>query len=723
MVVKAKLDSPSGPKLRKKNISEPTMTLHTKAATDDIYEIFNAPLKPAGQDELSGDEDDYETDGDYTTDAESTGTTRQIDQTEHEHEDEDVKSVSEWSDFSTRRHVPDVGALEDLDNDKSEPNDTQVSDLIDTGLPEESSVENVTSERLQPFQDNPETPDDSPLMARTSFVPVPPEDWEPPTRPYRDPAEVANNRLPFMTPITERTEVSLEMGTERREQFKTPCKRDESHVLLEDDEEEGSDLEPMSSPLQDITSPQQSAQKASLPLQPKLAVALSKASSKTSIPPKGPFIKDVQCNPVDEQVRKEILANIQPPLSAYQGFYDHRQEQYERGGEIRKFAKALHRSGKNGGDRTSVPAPALIELPDVACTYTVKRELGAGAYAPVYLVHNSAPGEAENNENAAGSSSNGALPVSHRHQVEALKMEAPPNPWEFYMMRLAHNRLGPHDRASASLSYPHEMHLYQDEAFLFLPFHPHGTLLDVVNFFRAEASGTMEESLAMFFTIELMRTVEALHGKNLLHGDIKPDNCLLRLDNLLGEHHHEHQNPHHPLSSQWRADGSAGWSARGVTLIDFGRGIDMRAFVPDVQFIADWKTTAQDCAEMREGRPWTWQIDYHGLAGTIHCLLFGKYIETVRCDQGGLGQGGRKYRIRENLKRYWQTDLWSECFEILLNPSSFVDAELGRQMPLLRSMRSVREKMERWLEVNSERGVGLKSLIGKLEASAKARRH
>ncbi len=102
----------------------------------------------------------------------------------------------------------------------------------------------------------------------------------------------------------------------------------------------------------------------------------------------------------------------------------------------------------------------------------------------------------------------------------------------------------------------------------------------------------------MFFTIELFRTVEALHSKQIMHGDLKADNCLLRLDAIAGAVPGGDQQS--PLSSAWRADGSDGWAARGVTLIDFGRAIDMRAFEPDVQFIADWKTSAQDCAEMRE---------------------------------------------------------------------------------------------------------------------------
>ncbi|KAH6895127.1 Mad3/BUB1 homology region 1-domain-containing protein [Thelonectria olida] len=711
--VKAKLDSPSRPKFRKKNTSEPTVTIHTKAATDDIYDIFNAPLRPAGQ-ELEESEDDYDSDN-YTTDAESTCTTRQIDASEagdDEDEDDndeagrdDMSDVkSEWSDFDTRKHIPGVDDAEV----EGEANDTQASDLIDTSVPEterSGSFADETGPRDE-YDEDEEEEDDEP-RTRTSFIPIPPEDWDPPTRPYRDAAEMANNRLPFMTPITERTEVSVnvDVGTH----YKTPCKRDEASTPI--DEEDESDLEPLSSPLREIVNdarpePKKSgplAPKSAGPLAPKSGGVLGKALASKPLAPKGPIIQDMQCNPVDESVRSEIIANMQPPLRSYFGFYDHRHEKYEGGGEVRKFAKALTKAAKSGGDRTGpVPTPVVIEFPDSNSTYMVKKELGAELF----------PEGNGNDENAVVAMGKGAFAVNHRSAIEALKMETPPTPWEFHMMRVAHTRLGPQHRAAASLSYAHEMHLYQDEAFLFLPYHAHGTLLDVVNFFRAEPSAIMDEQLAMFFSIELLRTVEALHAKNVLHGDLKADNCLLRLDALRDDQ---------SLSSQWRPDGSDGWASRGVVLIDFGRSIDMRNFSPDVEFIADWKTSAQDCAEMREGRPWTWQIDYHGLAGTIHTLLFGKYIETVRCDQGGI-KAGRRYKIRESLKRYWQTQLWADCFDLLLNPGSFVGGEDGARMPVLKSMRSVRERMEEWLEANCERGVGLKSLVGKVEAFAKSRK-
>ncbi|KAM7208018.1 checkpoint serine/threonine-protein kinase [Naviculisporaceae sp. PSN 640] len=763
-IIKAKLDSPSRPKMMKRRqTAEPTMTLHTKAATDDIYDIFNAPLKPAQPlDEGS----DYESD-DYTSGAESTtrnittseaGDVDDIDEEEEEEGDEedpeveasDVKSVSEWSDFSTRRHIPDVVGVSDPGE-----NDTQMSDLIDMG----HQAEHPSTTQDSSFDDGPlaqeEEEDDGAPRTRTVFVPIPPEDYVPTRRPYRDPAEVANNRLPFMTPITERTESSLEF-TSHDLLAKTPCKNDDRRCIPEEDEDgdeaEGSDdLGPMSSPLRDVSDddgllpkpkvPQALLPKTKQPLAPAPIKALAPKqplAPKAPLVPKGPIIKDAQCNPVDDAIRNEILANIQPPLSSYDGFYDHRNEKYEKGGEIRKFIKAISKPGGGGKRRSSadtnktlnsLAVAPVIEFADVeGRSYTVKKELGKGAFAPVYLVENSHPtlatagGEVhdENDENSHQTAMMGrgrfALPHHIRHEKEALKMESPPTAWEFYMMRLAHARLGPQHRATASLSPALEMHLYQDEAFLFLPYYSHGTLLDVVNFFRGEVSGSsggvMDETLAMFFTVELFRTVEALHSKGICHGDLKVDNCLLRLGDL-------NDNGLVPLTGPWKADGSDGWASRGITLIDFGRGIDMRAFRPDVAFIADWKTSAQDCAEMREGRPWTWQIDYHGLAGIVHCLLFGKYIEAVRCGDRGFGPGGKRYNIRESLKRYWQTEIWGDCFDLLLNPGCAAVAE-GEEMPVLRGMRSVRERMERWLEANGEKGVGLRSLMGRIEVWAGA---
>jgi checkpoint serine/threonine-protein kinase len=705
-VVKAKLDSPSKPKMRKNKSSEPTMTLHTKAATDEIYDLFNAPLQSSQEDNQS-DDDEYMTDGDYTSGGESTCTTRQIAMSDvSDDEVSDAKSLSEWSDFTARKHIPVVNG-EDVGMESEERDDTRVSDLVADNDDEQSGQ--FSSEVSGHMQDrNLTTPtEEEDPKTLTRFVPIPPEDYVPNSRPFRDPAEVANNRLPFMTPITERTESSLGFITGAKSRYtNTPASSDH---ILEEDEEDDEDFGPISSPLREILGDNRSPVKIAQPV-------LQRPAAKQSAPTisKGPIIADLQCNPVDEAIREEILRGMHPPLSFYPGFFDHRDVRCNRGAEVRKFAKSNSKPNKTGNsDRSSIGNPIVLEFPEVKSTYTLKRELGAGAFAPVYLVENSCADQEPEDEEPLAQMGKGAFAVSHRSAQEALKMELPPTAWEFHMMRLAATRLGPQHRATASISAAHELHLYQDEGFLFLQYHPHGTLLDVVNFFREQPSGAMDEPLAMFFTIELLRTVEAMHSKQILHGDLKADNCLLRLDALGGEQ---------SLSSQWHPNGSGGWSSRGIVLIDFGRGIDMRAFDPDVQFIADWKTTAADCAEMREGRPWTWQIDYHGLAGIIHCLLFGRYIETVRCDQGGLGTtAGRKYKIRESLKRYWQTDIWGGCFDLLLNPGGFAEHEDGARMPVMRSLKRVREQMEDWLEANCEKGLGLKALMGRVEGFASAR--
>src|SRR5947207_6761714 len=99
------------------------MTVHTRAATDEIYSIFNQPLKaPCANIEEESGAEDSDDDDDCTSCGESTGTGRFEGMSEAgDVEDEigDVKSVSEWSDFTTRKHIPKF--------DEDQTQDTQAS--------------------------------------------------------------------------------------------------------------------------------------------------------------------------------------------------------------------------------------------------------------------------------------------------------------------------------------------------------------------------------------------------------------------------------------------------------------------------------------------------------------------------------------------------------------------------------------------------------------------
>jgi len=717
--VKTNLESPTGPKLKRKASAEPTMTLHTKAANNDILDIFNQPLKnvqPITSHADSAGESDYE-DDDYTSAGESTGTGRISGTSEFGDDERDsrsvadpeetnAESVSPWSDFTRSKHVPNLNIIEDANSESTVDGFVVLEDVAADEEKDEGVVDVVT----------PTSPVYRDGQPRPKYVPLPPEDYEPPMRPYRDPVQVSQNRLPFMTPIVEKTESSMGALTIREEKdyfnSKTPSRRHGDGSVINEFEDE-----PLSSPFEEIINEARTNRsKVKGPKQSEPGTSkIGHTSTQESVAKrkaKGPIIKDTQCNPVDDSIRQSILDNLEVPLSHYSGYHDYRSQAFNKTPEIRKYIKALAKaSSKTSSDKTttSLSLPPTLQFPSTPSqTYTIKREIGKGAFAPVYLAQISKEDDA----------------ADLQSPLVAMKCEEPPTSWEFYIMSTLHSRLSlSNHRATTSVLIPYSLHLFTDEVYLLEAYRDQGTLLDLVNSAKTTPAGVLDECVAMFFAIELLRTMEAMHDVGILHGDLKADNCLVRLSPLPNSEE---------LDTQYHANGSNGWSHKGLTLIDFGRGIDMRAFRPDVKFVADWKTGKADCAEMRAMRPWTYQVDYWGTAGVIHSLLFGKYIEDVCVDApsrkdgedaGGLGLGiglgeqaigGKRHKLKEPLKRYWQTALWNNLFDTLLNPLMFVEGEEGGRMPVRKRLGLVRGEMEGWLEGEGGRR-GVRGLVRRCE--------
>ncbi|RPA83115.1 hypothetical protein BJ508DRAFT_224318 [Ascobolus immersus RN42] len=532
----------------------------------------------------------------------------------------------------------------------------------------------------------------------------PPEDYDPPTHPWEDPKEKENRKLPFMTPITEVTE-SLPPTTGRnRRTMRTPSRYDstDGDTFDEDEEEDEAYASPTGSPLprlkEVIKGRKVLGEKK--PLLDSTPVAYSR----------GPIIAESQCNPCDPNLRKQILENIQPPLASADGFNIY----------TKRFGKSeLIRRHCNKKNAVAASAsPLSLSFPAAKAPYTFKKELGKGAFAPVYLVENEIFNDDGSDDTGNEFGLTAGLRALGRSRLEAIKMEYPPSAWEYYIIRTTKRRLG-YSRVASSVVTAHEFHMFPDECYLVLDYFSQGTIIDLVNLARNDTSlstsGQIDEQLVMFLTIELLRTVEALHAKGIIHGDLKADNCLVRFEAL----------PDAAWSSRYYADGSCGWDKKGLALIDFGRGIDMTAFKPTVQFIADWPPDEHDCAEIREMRPWTYQIDYHGIANIIHTLLFGKFIETVvEKDFDALARSGggvrKRYRVSSGFKRYWQAEIWADCFDVLLNSGAY--AKKGGMLPVEQEIRDVRRRMEKWLEGNSERGLGLKTVIKRMEGVLKKRK-
>ncbi|TFY60447.1 hypothetical protein EVJ58_g5138 [Rhodofomes roseus] len=403
------------------------------------------------------------------------------------------------------------------------------------------------------------------------------------------------------------------------------------------------------------------------------------------------------CNPFDPPIVKTLLSLIPPDHD----FHDLRQQDSGRLEAMQKFAKK--KSRRNSGNTTGRLTEDLetLEVKLLDQRFGILGKLGEGGFGTVFeavdLDKQEELDEADDVD----------LDAEAKAHV-ALKVVKPRNLWEFHVLRRIHRTLP--SKLRESIITPQALYAFRDESFLVLELRKQGTLLDVVN--RAaqngmtQQGGCLDELLVVFFTVELMRLLEGLHRAGFIHGDVKIDNCLLRLE--------DGPDGLSTWSSIYQPSGEGDWCLKGIKMIDFGRTIDTRLFPAGQQYMAEWPTDARDCLEMREGRPWTFQTDYFGLAGIIYCMLYGKYIEASSVT---LVPGTEnRYKLATPLKRYWQGELWTRVFDLLLNPCLVRD---NGQLPVCDELAELRVELEGWLQTNCNRASNtLKGLLKKLNKVA-----
>ena len=407
------------------------------------------------------------------------------------------------------------------------------------------------------------------------------------------------------------------------------------------------------------------------------------------------------CNPTDAQIVTTLLS-LGPPEP---GFQDFPQTQSNYLQELQKYVqKKGRRSSREGGHRSSLDKDDGFPLQLGRRHYQVIEKLGEGGFGDVFLAKDlsAIPEESDDVSFELDEEEDGSL--------VAIKVVKPRSIWEYHILRRLHNSVSP--RLRESIVQPHALYGFRDESYMVMEWCRQGTLLNIVNKAGqagiAHQGGCLDELLAMFFAVELLRFIEEIHSVGIIHGDLKIDNCLVRLDDVPGGVS--------SWSGMYQPEGDGGWKYKGIKVIDFGRTIDTRMFPSGQQFIADWPTDARDCTEMRENRPWTYQADYYGLAGIIYCMLFGKYLEDSSLALSSPSSDGHaKYKLTTPFKRYWQGEIWTQTFDVLLN-SSLVHAD--GSLPLCKEIAEIRGKMESWLQNNCNRSSNtLKGLLKKVELS------
>ncbi|KAG1905494.1 uncharacterized protein F5891DRAFT_1253798 [Suillus fuscotomentosus] len=399
------------------------------------------------------------------------------------------------------------------------------------------------------------------------------------------------------------------------------------------------------------------------------------------------------CNPFDPSIMSTLLSL----LPGDEDFHDLRGQDSGMLEGLQKFAAKKSRRGSGSSSKGFDDDAFMVTLEGKRLKVVDK--LGEGGFGAVFTARDvSSKNEDDEDEDEDLDEDD----EEDGSSMLALKVVKPRNLWEFHVLRRIHRTLP--EPLRHSLVLPYALYAYRDESHLLMQLCPQGTLLDIVN--RAGTTGIsqqgacLDELLVMFFTIEIMRFLEGMHNAGFIHGDLKIDNCLLRLEDVPGGA---------SLSSTYQPSGEGGWKCKGVRVIDFGRTLDTSLFPHNQQFVGDWAADARDCFELREHRPWTYQTDYFGLAGIIYCMLFGKYIETSSITPHS------PYKVTTPFKRYWQNDLWMRLFDLLLNPCL---VRSDGKLPLCEELIDIRHEMEGWLQHHCNRSSNtLKGLLKKIELS------
>ncbi|XP_030753642.1 mitotic checkpoint serine/threonine-protein kinase BUB1 beta-like [Sitophilus oryzae] len=242
-------------------------------------------------------------------------------------------------------------------------------------------------------------------------------------------------------------------------------------------------------------------------------------------------------------------------------------------------------------------------------SYIIEKLLGKGQFGTVFKAQN-----------------------LHMRTTVALKHQKPPNKWEYYICRELQARLASHslrDRfMDISIGY------FSDQASILVSqYQPFGSLLDTANLLKTlDRQTTGKESICIYFTLEMLKIVKAMHEVKIIHADIKPDNFLVIMT----------------------ADNSL-----SLQLIDFGCSIDMTLFPENATFTRPITTDNFVCCEVQERRPWSYHTDLFCVAASAHVLLFQEYIE--------LKKTGDVWSILKHFPRYIKIDLWNMFFSTLLN--------------------------------------------------------
>ena len=318
-------------------------------------------------------------------------------------------------------------------------------------------------------------------------------------------------------------------------------------------------------------------------------------------------------NPFDSSFQGELVASLNPPVSKWPGVVELTDEEAAACEATFKVAKKNSMASKTSKKTKVPPISEELAIRDMLRA-TITGQIGEGAYATVY-----------------GATCDG-LKI-------ALKVEYPPCPWEFLLCKIIEGRSG---RDACRTVNPTKMLLHDDFSVLVMP-RGSGTLQELLNKYLA-AKTPVGVYVTAAISLSLFRAMKQLHENKVVHNDIKPDNILYSISDV----------------SDSLED------AISLSLIDVGRGVDLELLPEHAVLFGDSETESFRCIEMRERVPWIWQADTYAVAGVVHCIIHGGYMEVERATMEDTGE--TFVRCRSKLPRSYEAEVWEDIvFKKLLN--------------------------------------------------------
>jgi checkpoint serine/threonine-protein kinase len=255
----------------------------------------------------------------------------------------------------------------------------------------------------------------------------------------------------------------------------------------------------------------------------------------------------------------------------------------------------------------------------------------------------------------------------------------PACPWEFAILgRMTQRLTQAHARLRESLPAITTATIYGDGSITAIEHADDFCLADVIAM-HSKLNKPMEEPLIIFYVIEMLRMLEAVHSAKVTHGRFDGASLVLR-----------NQEEEEDWKIMFDASGGGGWSTKGLTLTGFGDSVDLSLLNGEPLVSGAGHATLRQPS-------WTYESDYHGLLNVVHSLLHGEPMEVTQDDESGGLKTAKPFR------RFWQVNLWQSLFDELLNASLDEMPNLGRQ----------REAFEGYLAQNPFKAKSLKNSLVK----------